>query len=237
MEIAIGIEILDTCLLIDRKILVLADLHIGYEEALNKQGIFVPRSQFKETEIKLNEVLKKINGKLELIVINGDLKHEFGIISGQEWDETLKIFDLLQGHCKKIILIRGNHDTVLGPVAKKRGLEIKDYYCIGDVCILHGDNILQNIDVSKAKTLIIGHEHPAVSLREEPKVEKYKCFLFGKYKKQQLIVMPSFLPIIEGTDIKKENLLSPYLHQNLNNFEVFIVVDKTYKFVKLKNIK
>lgn len=236
MEILKGIEILDTCLLIKKETLVLADLHMGYEEALNKQGIFVPRSQFKETEKKLSELFKKI-GKIETIVINGDLKHEFGTVSEQEWDDTLKIFDLIQKHCKNIVLVKGNHDTILGPIAKKRGLSIVDSYCIDDLCILHGDKILDNLNASSAKTLIIGHEHPCVSIREEPKVEKFKCFLLGKFKKQQLIVMPSFLPIIEGTDILKEKLLSPYLHQNLNNFEVFVVGDKAYKFGKLRNLK
>jgi hypothetical protein len=236
MEIIKGIEILDTCILINKKILVLADLHIGYEEALNKQGAFAPRIQFKETEIKLNEIFGKIKEKLDVIVINGDLKHEFGTISDQEWEETMKILDLLQKYCKQIVLVKGNHDSILGPIAKKRGLNIVESYIIGDVCIIHGDKILDNSSVLSAKILIIGHEHPAISIREEPKVEKYKCFLLGKYKKQQLIVMPSFLPIIEGTDIGKEKLLSPYLHQNLKNFEVFVVGDKTYRFGKLKNI-
>jgi hypothetical protein len=35
----------------------------------------------------------------------------------------------------------------------------------------------------------------------------------------------------------KERLLSPYLQQKLDNFEVFAVGDKTYRFGKLKNIK
>jgi len=236
MEISKGIEILNSCLLIKNKVLVIADLHIGYEEALNKQGVFIPRSQFKETEAKLDEIFRQI-GKVETIVINGDLKHEFSVISEQEWNETLKIFDILQRHCKKIILIKGNHDAVLGPIAKKRGLEIKDYYCIEDICILHGDKIIQNLDIIKLKVLIIGHEHPAISLREGIKQEAYKCFLFGVFKKQKLIVMPSFLPIIEGSDIKREEILSPYLKQNLDNFEVFILGDKVYRFGRLKNIE
>jgi hypothetical protein len=236
MEIIKGIGIIDTCLLIDRKILVIADLHIGYEEALAKQGIFAPRSQFKETEENLKKIFKK-TGNVETIIINGDLKHEFREISQQEWKETIKIFDLMQKYCKRIILVRGNHDKILGPIAEKKGLEVKDYYCIKDICILHGDKIIQNLDTNKAKILIIGHEHPAITLHEGMKQENYKCFLLGKWKKQKLIVMPSFFPLIEGTDILKEEILSPYLHQNLRNFEAFIAADKIYKFGKLKNIK
>ena len=236
MSIAKGIEIAGCCLLINKKILVIADLHIGYEEALAKQGVFAPRNQFKETEKRLDELFKK-TGKVEIIVINGDLKHEFREISQQEWKETIKILDMIQKHCKRIILIKGNHDKILGPIAEKKKLRIRDYFCINEICILHGDKIISNSDTNKSKTLIIGHEHPAITLREEIRHENYKCFLLGKFKSQKLIVMPSFFPLIEGTDILREELLSPYLHQNLKNFEAFIVADKIYKFGKLKNLK
>ena len=138
---------------------------------------------------------------------------------------------------KQVVLIKGNHDTILEPIARKKKLSIRDFYCVGKICILHGHKILLNKEIHSAKLLIIAHEHPAIFLQEGPKVEKYKCFLLGKFKKQKLIVMPSFLPIVEGTDLRKEELLSPYLHQPLGNFEVFILGDKVYKLGKLKNIK
>ncbi len=213
--------------------LILADIHIGYEEALNKQGILVPRTQFKKIEIEVKELIEKLRPKE--IIINGDLKHEFGEISNQEWAETIELIDLMTKQ-SKVVLIQGNHDKVLGPIARKRNLEVKEYYCLSDTCVVHGDKIIENLDTSRAKILIIGHEHPAISLIEGAKLERYKCFLLGKWKTRKLIVMPSFLPLVEGTDLRKEKLLSPYLKQNLNNFEVFIVGDKTYKFGKLKNL-
>jgi uncharacterized protein len=235
MEILNGIEIIDSALwLVKEKILIIADLHIGYEEALNKQGVLITRNQFKETVELLNKILKSV--KPEKIVINGDLKHEFGGISSQEWRETTQILQLLLNN-GQVILIKGNHDTILGPIARKNGIEIVDSYCINDVCIVHGDKIIDNEKTRKAKTLIIGHEHPAISLREESKIEKYKCFLLGKWKKQNLIVMPSFLTIIEGSDILKEEILSPYLEQSLANFKVFIIGDEVYDFGKLKELK
>jgi metallophosphoesterase superfamily enzyme len=51
-----------------------------------------------------------------------------------------------------------------------------------------------------------------------------------------LIVQPSFNLVTEGTDITKERLLSPFLKQDLGDFEVFIVSDKIYKFGKVKDI-
>ena len=48
--------------------------------------------------------------------------------------------------------------------------------------------------------------------------------------------MPSFNPLIEGTDILKEQVLSPFL-KNLKNFEVFILSKKeVFEFGKVKNL-
>lgn len=230
MEISKGIKTRN--LLLELKdTLIIADLHIGIEEALAKQGTLIPKFHFKDTIKQLEKNLKKV----KTIIINGDLKHEFGRISDQEWRETLKVLDLLSRYCEKIILIKGNHDTILGPIAKKRKLEVVDHYKIGDIYICHGNHIPK--DFKGAKTIIIAHEHPAITLREKTKVEKYKCFLKGKYKRKVLIVQPSFNPLIEGIDILKGRLLSPFLKQSLSNFDVLIAADKIYDFGKVKNLK
>ncbi|MAG47347.1 phosphoesterase [archaeon] len=233
MEITKGIEIVDLGLFLkDEKILVISDLHIGMEEAYNKQGILIPRFQFPEILKHLDKIFTKVKPKKT--VINGDLKHEFGTISSQEWKNTLKLIDYLLEKKQKVILIKGNHDTILEPIVKKRDIKVKDFYNIKDITITHGHKILQDKDLKKV--IIIGNEHPAISF-ESRKTDKYKCFLLGKYKKSKLIVLPSFNFVTIGSDLTKENILSPYLKQNLKNFEVFIAEDKTYKFGKLKDIK
>lgn len=235
MEILKGIKIIDLSLKAG-KTLVIADLHIGYEEALNRQGVMVPRFQFKDLYERLEKILKR--ARPEIVVVNGDIKHEFGKISEQEWRETLKILDLLLKNSKKVVLIKGNHDTILGPIAKKRDVEVVESYGIGnkkDILIIHGHKEIKI--PKKTKTIIIGHEHPAVSIREFPRHEVFKCFLKGKYKGKSLLVMPSFNLVTEGTDILKEELLSPFLKQNLDDFEVFVVSDKAYGFGKIRNMR
>ena len=234
-----GIEIIDLGIMLkNEKILVLSDFHIGYEEALNKQGILVPKFQFKDIIKRLTKIFSRLKkDKLKKIIINGDIKHEFGTISEQEWRETLRLLDFLTKFCDEIILIKGNHDTIIGPIAKKRNVRIVDY-CLTKkrVLIIHGHRIPEKDLLKKTNTIIIGHEHPALSLREDIRVEKFKCFLKGKYKRKNLVVMPSFCLATEGTDILKEKLLSPFLDQDLTNFDVFVVADKVYDFGKLKNL-
>jgi hypothetical protein len=233
MEIEKGIEIVDLALYLKKeKILVLADFHIGYEEALAKQGYLIPRFQFKDFSERLESIFKK--AEPEIIVINGDIKHEFGDISEQEWRETLKLIDFLSRKCRKLVLVRGNHDTILGPIAKKRNIETAAEYQTGSILIIHGHKIPRLN--KKTRIIIIGHEHPCISLKEGVKTEKYKCFLKGKFNNKVLIVQPSFNLVTEGTDILQEKLLSPFLQQDLGNFNVYIVADKIYEFGKLKNL-
>ena len=232
MNISSDIQIIDLALYLPKyKTLIIADSHIGFEEALNKQGILVPRFQFKELIQRLEKILSKV--KPETIIINGDVKHEFGRISEQEWRHTLRLIDFLSRHCKNLFLIKGNHDTILGPIAEKRKITTADQIILGDILITHGHKLVKF--PKPIKTIIIGHEHPAVGLREKARVEIFKCFLKGKYKKAVLIVQPSLNLVTEGTDITREKLLSPFL-KDIRNFECFIVEDKVYRFGKIKNL-
>ena len=260
MKILSNVEIVDLALYFDST-LVIADVHIGYEEALNKQGILIPRLQFEDIVKRMGIIFNRLkNKKIDKIVINGDLKHEFGTISEQEWRNTLKFLDLLTKHCKEIVLIKGNHDTILGPIAKKRHVKVLDYFIVepamdkhisekipitkknnkkipkDKILVVHGDKIPKEA-LKDVSTIIIGHEHPAVSLKEGPKVEQFKCFLKGKYKGRNLIVQPSFNTIVEGTDLLRDKILSPFLQQNLGNFNVYIVEDKVYGFGKLRGLR
>lgn len=234
IEIYPGIEIIDLALYIRKnKTLVITDTQIGLEESLNKQGILIPRFQYKDIIKSLDRIFEKIKDKVETIIINGDVKHEFGTISKQEWRDVLNLMDYLRKKAEKIILIKGNHDTILGPLAEKKNLQIRDYYNVGDISILHGHKIFPDL----RKIIIIGHEHPAVSLRKGIRSEKFRAYLKGRWKNHILIVQPSLNFVNIGTNILQENLLSPFLQKELDDFDVFIVEDKIYYFGKIKDLK
>jgi len=225
-----NLEIIDLALWLRKeKTLILSDLHLGYEEYLHQKGVFLPKFQFAEIITHLKNILQKV--KPETIIINGDLKHEFGRVLKQEWKEVLQLIDFLLQNCQKLILIKGNHDLILGPIASKKNVEIVNEHQINNILIIHGDKLIQK---TSARTIIIGHEHPAISFREKGKAEKFKCFLVGKWKNKQLIVLPSFNPLVEGTDIIKEQLLSPFLN-NISNFKVIVVgKEEVFDFGKVK---
>ena len=237
MEIEPNIQIIDLALYFEKeKLLVLSDFHLGYEEALNKQGVFIPMHQFEDTKRRLENIFKKVKD-LKTVVINGDLKHEFGTISRQEWSDAFAILDCISKNCEKIVLVKGNHDTVLGSLVEKKNLQIKNSFAGNGLLILHGNKLPETQDLMHAKIIVIGHEHPAINLKDKLISEKVKCFLKGKWNKQTLIVQPSFNLITEGTDVLSEKLLSPFLKQ-IKDFEVWAVAgsEKILHFGKIKDI-
>jgi len=231
-----NLKIVDLGLYLKKEqILVIGDLHLGYEESLSRQGVLVPRFQLKETIKRLGDMLEKIKAKE--IVITGDLKHEFGKILFTESRDTLEFLDFLLKKYK-VTIIKGNHDNVLSYIAQKRNIELKQYVKINDIFICHGDKLMGNIDFFNSKTIIIGHEHPAVSVSKNSRNETFKCFLIGKYKDKELIVIPSFNILIEGSNVLREKILSPFLKKSkLDEFEVHVIADKVYDFGKLKNLR
>ncbi len=229
MIISKNIEIVNTALLINKEILVINDLHLGYEEALRKRGVLVPKFQLKEILTVMTRILSQ--SKPKKIIINGDLKHEFGSVLRQEWTEISQLLDFLQNYCKEIVIIKGNHDPAIQSIVEKRNIAVVNNVRINDILVVHGDKLVK----TSAKRIIIGHEHPAITIREGSKWEKYKCFMKGYWKRnKELIAVPSFNPLIEGTDILSEQLLSPFL-QNIREFTIYIVNEgEIFKFGKVK---
>jgi len=230
-----GIKLMKKAVFIEKeRILVISDIHMGYEESLNKQGVFLPRFQFKETIQDLQEILK-ITGKVNTIVILGDLKHEFGSISRQEWTDTLNLLEILENHCNEIVLVKGNHDTILGPIAEKRNIKVQDYYKFKEYFFCHGNKEFLQVFEKDVKYIFVGHLHPAVALREESKIEKYKCFLIGSEKGKTIIVLPSFIPIIEGTDLINSKL-KIFNKISVEDFNVYAIEDEVYPLGKYRDI-
>ncbi|MDI6724951.1 MAG: metallophosphoesterase [Methanobacterium sp.] len=232
-EAIYGAKIIDSALLID-DYLIISDLHLGYEGALNAQGFMIPRLQYKKILKRLKEILSRTDAKK--IIVNGDLKHEFGKISKQEFKEIEDFITFLKEEFDEIILIKGNHDNFTRFIAENKGLHVYDNYSVENFLVLHGDKIPEN--QIKEDNIIIGHEHPSIGLRSGERVEKIKCFLKGNWNNKNMIVMPSFNFISEGSDILREKSISPFLKGiSLDEFEVFGIENfEVLPFGQLNNI-
>jgi len=214
----------------EHRTVVMGDLHLGYEESAQENGVLLPRFQ-------LGDLMQRLSGMIKgakTIVLNGDIKHEFGRILEQEWSDALRIIDWLSSRAE-LVIVRGNHDTMLEPLLRKKGIPLHDFHVVGSYYICHGHMLPKDEDIRDARTIIISHEHPAVTLRDGARKETYKCFLLGHYKGKNLIVLPSLNLLTYGNNISEAKRLSPLLH-DISDFEVFVVSGKVMSFGKVGDL-
>jgi hypothetical protein len=226
-------------------ILAIGDLHLGFEYMLQQSGILVPEMQAKEVIEELTAILEQLRLKklkLKKIVFIGDVKHSFSYQKRERnyFNEILKFLkDYVND--KNIVLIKGNHDTIDYSFSDR----LKDYFIDEEVIFTHGHELFPEVLNKKIKMIVMGHLHPSIILSDKQNIkkEKYKCFLTGKFKGKQIIILPSFLSTIEGTTVNSleyeyQDYFSIIPKKTLMNFDVHIVGDKeVYSFGKIKNMK
>jgi len=208
-------------LIADRKhgrILAIADVHLGIEHELYKNGIVIaPQAEKFYKEI---ESLLRITRADKLIIL-GDLKHKIPGISFREVRELPKLIEPIAAKVQTI-LVKGNHDTELDDLVGTH-IEIKDSdgFAIGSYGFFHG-HAWPAKELLRCDYLFTAHIHPTVEFVDDfgfrivekvwakgfldekvlmkkyalgPKRMKKENFKFGK---METIVFPSFNPIISG---------------------------------------
>jgi putative SbcD/Mre11-related phosphoesterase len=224
-------------------ILAIGDLHLGYTEMLRNQGIMIEVDQLEETKAELKPIIKNIKATstLKKIILLGDIKHNFQFERGEFFEvwNFLKFLEKQVPNGKEdIIIIKGNHDTY-----SLKNYTLKDFYIQDEIAFAHGDKSFPELFEKEIKTIVTAHIHPAVTLKEPNGVkrEKFKCFLIGKYKRKDFIIVPSFFSFTQGINFddpmnrnKKDQIISK---QKLKSFNTFVVgKNKIYDFGKFKNL-
>ena len=193
VEIEPGVRVTnDRCLLLDREhTMVIGDLHLGYEKALEDEGVYIPRMNTGSIRDSLNRIISKYEP--ETIVLLGDIKHDFRRAKFEGKEEVRRIIDLILG-ATDVVLVKGNHDNYLQNIVSDYGLQAVEYVDIGGYRLEHGHSD------SGVRPVIIGHEHPSVRI---PGVlsggVKMQCFMY--MRKEGVIVIPPFSPLSSGNDL------------------------------------
>lgn len=235
MIIMKGVKIIDSypsLYLSDLRTIVLGDLHLGYEYALNHKGVYLPQSSYQYARYVIEDLIRITHA--ESIVFLGDVKHEFGKPTPQEWVEVKDLLAYLFSQGLGVHVVRGNHDNYILEILKKFNVGLHDPYMqLGSFVLIHGD---READFpGEAKTVIMAHEHPAVSSRDlSGSRYKFKCFLVGKYKKYRIIVVPALSLLSAGVginEISREDLLSPLLRaSDIDRFTPIVIEEKVGAF-------
>jgi len=223
-------------------ILAIGDLHLGYDSMIKNQGINLPFDQLEETKKELELILKKIKAiyTLKKIILLGDIKHHFNFQQNEIYD-LRDFLRFLEKYTNKenIILIKGNHDTFT-----LKDYTLKEFHIEEDIAFTHGEQNYEELFKNKdIQTIITSHIHPAVLIKDKLNIkkEKYKCFLIGKYKKKNIIILPSFFSITEGSEINEYSKGEKYQQmipkEKLKSFDTYVVgKNEVYFFGKYNKL-
>jgi hypothetical protein len=146
------------------KVLVLGDLHIGWEVSLARQGIHVP-SQTNKMLLRLEKLIQKEHP--DRLILLGDVKHSVTGAELEEWRDVPEFFERLLKRVGVVQVIVGNHDGNLEPLtpSKVQLLPPSGISLWGKFGLMHG-HAWPSPEVLGCETLILGHLHPAITLRD-----------------------------------------------------------------------
>jgi len=146
------------------RVVVLGDLHIGWEVTLAQQGIHIPSQTGKMLQ-RLLAIIDAVEPTRLLML--GDVKHSVTGAELEEWRDVPEFFEALLKRVPTIQIILGNHDGNLEPLTPSKvelipstGIALWKRFGL-----FHG-HAWPAPEVIGCETLILGHLHPAVTLRD-----------------------------------------------------------------------
>ncbi len=189
--------------------LAIADLHLGYEAAMAKKGVFIPKVNLKHL---IDMLMKAFEGRrVKELIIVGDVKNEFSGVLSDEVNELAEISRLASSFGSSITVVKGNHDNFIDRVSRGTGISVCDSKRSGEYIFAHGD---KKNEPNGAEMIIIGHEHPSIGISgQSGRIEHIRCFLVGRYGKANMIVLPASGYFETGSDVNtnKGRILSPMI--------------------------
>jgi putative SbcD/Mre11-related phosphoesterase len=227
--------------------LAVSDLHLGYEGALAKNGVFLPNANLRSI---LDILSRALSGRqIEKLIVVGDIKNEFSGVENAELNELNDLLSFLKSRGVSLILIKGNHDNFIESYSKHLNITVhRDPVMIGTYLFVHGDKKLPATAMdTKPLTLIIGHEHPSIGIPTKIRgVERLRCFLYGDYKENKfstkILVLPAIGYFETGIDINLHrsaravpSLLGPKAQESLT--AIAIGYGSTINFGKVGKLR
>jgi putative SbcD/Mre11-related phosphoesterase len=217
----------------EEKCLVAAELHLGIEYEILKNGFYVT-SQFKKFFDHFKRLIQKTEAKKLILV--GDVKHEVPGLNPREIKELPKFFEKIN-EMVEVILTKGNHDAQIEDLIQNVKIHGARGFKFGKYGFFHG-HAWPSTKLLKCKYWFIAHLHPCIEIKGKfgskifrrvwlkgfvNKKEVHKKF-GKKVGKIKVIVLPAFNNLVGCANIK-ENLESKFF--DFKNAEVYLL-DGTY---------
>ncbi|HOI12346.1 MAG TPA: metallophosphoesterase [Methanoculleus sp.] len=185
-----------------RRVLVVADLHMGIESGLERHGVHIAS----RSAARADRVIACIEeAQPDLLLLLGDVKHNVPVTSRQEYRELPGVLAAFRDHVP-IAVAPGNHDGGIGRFLEPGELLPADGTLIDGVGYLHGHT--HPAPELFGHLVVVGHHHPVVSLvdtvgcaaRARP-AYLYSVVEEPSEDRTRLLFVPAFNEFAGGIDV------------------------------------
>jgi len=205
----------------EKKSLIVTDIHIGFENTLASNEIFIGKnSTINETIQELLEIIDK--EKPDSVILLGDVKSSIKSISRNEWDEVPMFFKKISEKCD-VTLVPGNHDANIQKLVPDNISMISSTGMVDENILLTHGHTMPSENFSHVDKIIMGHIHP-VFFQEDSVINGQRVWISMKTEKEnifpnksgelEIIVIPSFNKYFYATHRKKyKKSISPIINK------------------------
>jgi hypothetical protein len=218
----------------NKKILVIADLHIGIETELRELGLNTASQTDVMTKHLISLCKKYKPGE---IILLGDIKHNIPSSTIQERRDVTNFLETIQSYAK-IRIIAGNHDGNIKKITPNDiTISPSDGFIFENIGLVHGHR-WPSQEIMQCEQIIMGHTHPTVTLTDRLGYKTYEpCWLktqtlkdktkekYSDYNEDmQILVIPAFNSLCGGIAANKDGVTGPVGKiMNINNAEVYLL--------------
>lgn len=186
--------------------LVVADLHAGYVQTLQRRGYTLPAQDDGALHARLTAMFARVD--VARVVVAGDLVHGRPAFAARPGARSPldALLDALDG--RALTVVPGNHDRASDDLLARRGVETCDAFALGTHVVMHGDEDVDRLRgeralaLSRGGRLLLGHHHPALTLDDGVGARaRVPAFAYAP----GLLCLPALTPLARGADLLRED--------------------------------
>ena len=203
------------------KNLVITDLHLGFEDNLSQNNIFLGKNSTVNESIKeVEKILVKT--KPDTLTLLGDIKSGIKSITKSEWNDVPVFLEKIKKQIN-LTIIPGNHDANIEKLVPE-GVSVSTAkgLIVEDILLTHG-HTMPSENFSSINKIIMGHVHP-IFFQEKSIINGKRVWVTIKCNKQkifpsktgelEIIIMPTFNKYFYTTQKKfYKKSISPILEK------------------------
>ena len=215
----------------EKKNLIVTDIHIGFENSMASNEIFIGKnSTINESIQELIEIID--SEKPDSVILLGDVKSSIKNIAKNEWDEVPLFFKKIREKCD-VVLIPGNHDANIQRLVPDNISMISSTGMVeGNILLTHG-HTMPSENFSHVDKIIMGHLHP-VFFQEDSIINGQRVWVSIKTEKEN--IFPNKTGEIEITIVPSFNKYFYATHRKQYRKSISPIINKIKTISKAKII-